>query len=571
MFAQFRRARNIRRFNKIISIFARHGFGSFLESLQVGRYLPLPPKIFRQKAEPAHLSPAEHLRLALEELGPTFIKLGQILSTRADILPPQFVVELSKLQDHVPPTPWEAVLDLLAAEYGGDAQTIFPQIDPQPLGSASLAQVHAATLADGSRVVLKVQRPNIRHNIEADLDILGDLAGLAQRTSWGELYDPLEIVSQFAYTLNNELDYRFEGFNADRFRANFAHEPHLYIPKVYWEYSTPKVIVLERLEGIKIDDLAALDAAGIDRHQVALHASRMLIQEIMQDGFFHADPHPGNFFVMPLAAPDSGAEPGALGENSTRIRIGALDFGMVGHISHTDRLNIIQAYHLASNSDSRGLVEHMLRIGAISSKTDVQSLEREIDRLLHRYRGLSLKYIETRRVIEELMQIAFQYHIDLPADMWLLFKTLTMMDGLARQLDPDFDLFAEFEPNVRRIIFEQYMPWEWGPSFMKDMGSLAFLAKDIPSIGERLLRGLQRGELPFSMSMGADKQTLDRLDRVSTRFSLSILVSAFILGLALLLPVASGNHIAIGLVVIGFLVAFSLGVWLALSILRSGK
>jgi ubiquinone biosynthesis protein len=571
MFTHFRRARNIRRFNKIITVLARHGFGSFLEYLQVDRYLPLPPRILKQKAEPKHLSPAEHFRLALEELGPTFIKLGQILSTRPDIFPPQFVVELSKLQDQVPPTPWERVHALLEEEYGAEPEKVFAEIDPIPLGSASLAQVHAARLPDGNQVVLKIQRPSIRHTIDADLDILNDLAGLAQRTTWGELYDPVEIVSQFAFTLYNELDYRFEGFNADRFRTNFSREPHLYIPKVYWEFSTPRVIVLERLEGIKIDDIAALDAAGVDRHQVARHASRMLIQEIMQDGFFHADPHPGNFFVMTL---DESAEVNHSTDSSpdtSRVMIGAMDFGMVGHISNIDRLNMIQAYNLASKSDSRGVVEHMLRIGAISSKTDVQSLERDIDRMINRYRGLSLKHIETRRVIEELMQIAFEYHIELPSDMWLLFKTLTMMDGLARRLDPDFDLFAEFEPNVRRIILEQYLPWVWGPSFLEDIGSLAYLAKDIPGIVERLLRGLQRGELPFSMSMGADKQTLDRLDQVSTRFSLSVLVSAFILGLALLLPVASENHFAIGLVVIGFLFALGLGFWLAFSILRSGK
>lgn len=571
MLTQFRRARNIRRFNKIITVLARHGFGSFLEYLQVGRYLPLAPRIFKQKAEPNHLSPAEHFRLALEELGPTFIKLGQILSTRPDIFPPQFIVELSKLQDKVPPTPWEAVHALLEGEYSCEPEKIFAEIDPLPLGSASLAQVHAAVLPDGSRVVLKVQRPSIRRTIDADLDILNELASLAQRTSWGQLYDPVEIVSQFAFTLYNELDYRFEGFNADRFRANFAKEPHLYIPKVYWDFSTSKVIVLERLEGIKIDDFAALDAAGIDRRQVAMHASRMLIQEIMQDGFFHADPHPGNFFVMPMQTSAPEGRPADLAENSSEIMIGAMDFGMVGHISHVDRLNIIQAYNLASKSDTRGVVEHMLRIGAISSQVDTQSLERDIDRMINRYRGLTLKHIETRRVIEELMQIAFRYHIELPSDLWLLFKTLTMMDGLARRLDPDFDLFAEFEPNVRRIILDQYLPWVWGPSFIEELGSLAYLAKDIPGIGERLLRGLQRGELPFSMSMGADKHTLDRLDQVSTRFSLSILVAAFILGLALLLPVASGNHLAIGLVVIGFLIALSLGVWLAVSILRSGK
>lgn len=558
MLASFRRTRQIKRYHRIVSVLARHGFGSFLENLEVGRYFPLSRGIFKQKVGQSHLTPAEHLRLALEELGPTFIKLGQILSTRPDLFPPQFIVELSKLQDGVPPTSWEAVHRLIQDEYQRPLDQIFKDIDLHPLGSASLAQVHAAHLLDGTPVVIKVQRPNITRTINADLDILTDLASLAQRTAWGQLYNPVEIVAHFAFTLHNELDYRREGLNADRFRSNFAGEEHLYIPKVYWDYSTARLLVLERLSGIKIDDLDGLTAAGYDRHQVALTSAGIIAKEIIEDGFFHADPHPGNFLIVP------GREPG-------KVVIGAMDFGMAGHISKVDRLNLLQAYNLASKLDSRGLVEHLLRMGAINGQVDMQALERDLDRLMNQYRGLPLKYIQTRRVVEELMQVAFHYRISLPPDLWLLFKTLTMMDGLARRIDPDVDILAVFEPHVRRIVLEMRLPWVWGPTFMNDLEALGLAMKDLPNIGESVLRGLQRGQLPFSLSVGANRQTLDSLDRMSTRISLSVLVAAFILGLALLFPLATANRIALVLVVLGFLAALSLGVWLVFSIIRTGK
>ena len=247
---------------------------------------------------------------------------------------------------------------VLCDEYGRDPEQIFTEIDTTPLGSASLAQVHAAAMADGSQVVLKIQRPNITQVVNADLDILADLAGLAQRTAWGQFYNPVEIVAQFAHTLHNELDYRREGLNADRFRSNFEGEKHLYVPKVYWEYCTQRVLVLERLYGIKSHDLEALDAAGHNRSEIAEQAAGLIVKEMMVDGFFHADPHPGNFVI-------THGVPSVEGEPPFEV-IGAMDFGMVGYISRTDRLNIIQAYAYIAKGDAMGLVRHLVRMGAIT-------------------------------------------------------------------------------------------------------------------------------------------------------------------------------------------------------------
>jgi ubiquinone biosynthesis protein len=574
MLRSFRRARNLKRYRKIVMVLARHGFGSIFVNLQIDHYLSLPSRILKQSARPPTLTPAEHLRIALEELGPTFIKLGQILSIRPDLFPPQYILELSKLREQAPATPWEEIHALLKKEYGDSLETAFREIETEPLGSASLAQVHAALLADGCPVVLKIQRPNIRHIIEADLDILTDLASLAQRTSWGKVYDPIEIVTQFAFTLQNELDYHREGINADRFRKNFRHETHLLIPEIYWDLSTPLVLVMERIEGVRIDHLDELEHQGFDRKQIARHAARIFIKEVMDDGFFHADPHPGNFVIMPKnEKADASTEESIDTVPVERMRdlvIGAMDFGMVGTISRMDRANMIHAYLLASRMNGDRLAEMMVRIGAVQPDINKSDLQRDLERILNRYQGLPIGEIQVQQVFEELLHIAFRFRVDLPPNIWLLIKTMSMLDGLVRQLDPDFNIFAVFDPEVRRLALEQQLPWVWGPDFVSDLEGFTYVLRDIPTIGEKFLRGIQKGELPFSVSMGANKETLDRLDRASTRLSLSLLVAAFILGLALLLPLSSGNHLATILVVIGFIVSILLGVWLAISIIRSG-
>jgi ubiquinone biosynthesis protein len=423
-------------------------------------------------------------------------------------------------------------------------------------------------------VVLKIQRPNIRQTIAADLDILNDLAVLAQRTSWGKMYNPVEVVAQFAITLQNELDYQREGINADRFRENFKGEKHLYIPKIYWEFSTSRVLVIERIQGVKIDQLDELERSGFDHKQIARLASRIFIREVLDDGLFHADPHPGNFVIMPQKREVSAFEESAVDVNPADepagIVIGAMDFGMVGYVSRIDQANMVHAYLLASRMDARGLVEMMVRIGAVHPGVDENDLRRNLERILNRYRGLPIREIQVQQVFEEMMQIAFRFRIDLPPDIWLLIKTLSMMDGLVRQLDPEFNIFAVSDPEVRRLAIEQRLPWIWGPDFVSSLEGFSFAMRDIPAIGEKFLRAIQKGELPFSVSIGANKETLNRLDRASTRLSLSLLVAAFILGLALLLPLSSGNYLAEILVIIGFIISILLGLWLAISIIRSG-
>lgn len=548
-----RGVRHLRRFQQIAQILARHGFGELLDLLGAAPVFPLARALRRRPS----LGPPQRLRMALEELGPTFVKLGQVLSTRPDLLPPAYIAELARLQDTVPPEPWEPVRAQLEAELGAPVEEVFATLDPEPIAAASLAQVHAATLPDGAEVVVKVQRPDIEATINVDLDILADVARLLQtRTPLGELYDLPGIVEEFAATLRAELDFYREGHNADRFRANFANEPYLYIPKVYWEYTTRRVLVMERIRGIKIDDIAALDAAGYDRYRIGLHAARMVIKEVLEDGFFHADPHPGNFFVMP-------------GEV-----IGAMDFGMVGYLSRRTRTDLVRLYVAAIQLDEEAVVDQLVRMGVVGGAVDRIGLQHDIGRLLRKYAGLPLKAIRARDVMEEAIPIAFRHHLRLPSELWLLGKTLAMMEGVGLKLAPDFDMFAVSRPYVQRFMREMASPRAWMPSLIRGVGDWAQLLDMLPRTGMQLLTRAERGELEVSLRHQELGRALVYLDRLANRLALSILLAALIVGLALLVPafhLAERGGLITALVILGFALASLLGLWLVISLLRSGR
>jgi len=548
-----RGVRHLRRFQQIAQILARHGFGELLDLLGAAPVFPLARALRRRPS----LGPPQRLRMALEELGPTFVKLGQVLSTRPDLLPPAYIAELARLQDTVPPEPWEPVRAQLEAELGAPVEEVFATLDPEPIAAASLAQVHAATLPDGAEVVVKVQRPDIEATINVDLDILADVARLLQtRTPLGELYDLPGIVEEFAATLRAELDFYREGHNADRFRANFANEPYLYIPKVYWEYTTRRVLVMERIRGIKIDDIAALDAAGYDRYRIGLHAARMVIKEVLEDGFFHADPHPGNFFVMP-------------GEV-----IGAMDFGMVGYLSRRTRTDLVRLYVAAIQLDEEAVVDQLVRMGVVGGAVDRIGLQHDIGRLLRKYAGLPLKAIRARDVMEEAIPIAFRHHLRLPSELWLLGKTLAMMEGVGLKLAPDFDMFAVSRPYVQRFMREMASPRAWMPSLIRGVGDWAQLLDMLPRTGMQLLARAERGELEVSLRHQELGRALVYLDRLANRLALSILLAALIVGLALLVPafhLAERGGLITALVILGFALASLLGLWLVISLLRSGR
>ncbi|MGD8966640.1 MAG: AarF/ABC1/UbiB kinase family protein [Anaerolineae bacterium] len=553
-----RTIRHLRRYREIAQVFIRHGLGELVDLLEMQPYLAFPRRLvrrWRQEAPP--LGAPQRLRLALQELGPTFIKLGQVLSTRPDLIPPAYIAELTKLQDTVPPDPWEPVRKQLESELGAPLKQHFTSFKREPLAAASLAQVHAATLRDGSSVVVKAQRPDIERAIEVDLEIVQDVARLLQsRTPLARIYDLPEIAREFATTLRMELDFYREGHNAERFRENFAADPTLYVPQIHWDFTSRRVLVMERISGIKISNIEALDEAGYDRHRIGVHAAQMVVKEVLEDGFFHADPHPGNFVIMP-------------GEV-----IGAMDFGMVGHLSYRVRRDLTRLFVAAVEMNEEAIVDQLVRMGATPAAVDRMALQRDISRLLRKYHGLPLKAIRAQDVMQDVTPVTFRHHLQLPSELWLLGKTLAMMEGVGLKLDPDFDFIAFSRPYIRRFLWQMVVPRGVGPRLIKTGGDWSDLLSLLPRIGSQLLIQAERGELEITLEHKGLTQALNRFDRSANRISLSVLLAALIVGLALLIPafnLAEKMGLATILVIAGFVGVSLLGIWLIISIWRSRR
>ncbi len=549
-----RRVRHLGRYRQIVQVLVRHGYGAFVDQLGLTPLLNWPARLRREPPPPPQTL-AEHVRAAIEELGPTFIKLGQVLSTRPDLVPPAFLAELNKLQDEVPPAPWEAVRHVLEEAYGGPPERVFAHFDPVPIGSASLAQVYGATLRDGTEVVVKVQRPGIRHTIEIDLEILRDLAHLAQeRTALGEIHDLVEVADEFAFTLRGELDYIREARNAERLRQNMAPLGVVYVPRVFWEYTTERVLVLERIRGVKIDDVEGLLAAGLDPHQVILNAAEMIVQQALVDGFFHADPHAGNFYVL---------------EDNV---LGLMDFGIVGYLSERVREDLVRLFIVSVLMDVEGIVEQLLRMSAVKKSVDRQRLQRDIERIMVRYYGLPLKYIRAREVIEDLLPIVYRHHLSLPTDLWLLGKTLMMWEGLAYKLYPDFDFFAVADPYVRRFLRSSRTPRAIARRAGMTLNQWASLFLDMPRYVRPVLMQLERGQWETRTRQEVDPRYLTSLDRAVSRLTIALLLAALIIGFGMIIPSLDLTWpwpVTTWLVMPGFLGMFVLSLWWLWTTLRS--
>ncbi len=539
--------RHLQRYRQILIVFTRHGFGFALA------HLPTEPLWLRDlypypKQDRASLP--FHVRQALEELGPAFVKLGQVLSTRPDLLPPDYIIELSKLQDEVQPVGWPEIEQVLTRELDQPLDDVFEEINTRPLASASLAQVHLAKLVTHERVALKVQRPNILRTLRTDLEIIHDIAEYAQsHTPIGNVYNLEEIAEDFADTLNRELDYVAEGRNADRFRRNFADEPGVYIPKVYWDHTTKRLLVMEYIEGIKIDQVQAIDAAGHDRGIIATNAARMIIQEVLLDGFFHADPHPGNFLVMKGNV------------------IGALDFGMVGYLSRADRMNLIRLYNVAVQMNARGATDELIHVGAAPFDVDRQVLTRDIERLLQHYGGRVLKDIHLGDLVDEVMPVVFEHRLRMPTNYWLLAKTLAMMEGIGLRLAPEFDIFQFSAPYVNRLLVGSVLPdGRWLSDMVRRGTAWTDLLDELPLAGRILIDRLEKRE-PVKLAL--DDRSLSVLDRLATRLALSLIVAGMIVGLAWLIPAVTGaSWLVQASVIFAFIVAILMGIRILWSIVR---
>ncbi len=546
----------IARYRQIAQVLVRHGFGYLVSQVGLGYLVPFHWGLFGHPRRAIPYTQAEHLRLAFQELGATFIKLGQILSTRSDLLPPQFIAELSKLQDAVPPHPGSVIMAQITQDLGKPTSEIFETFDKEPLGSASIGQVHAARLFTGEEVVIKVQRPGIERLVDEDIAILYDVARLASgRTVWGQIYDLVGIVEEFSETLHAELDYVREEQNAERIRRNFAGDAALIVPRVYKEYTTKHVLTMERLRGIKISDLEALDAAGIDRHRLAETLTRIILKMVLENGFFHADPHPGNYLIQ-----NDGS-------------IGLLDYGIVGHLDVDTRDNLVLLFASILERDTERVIDRLVDIGVVGTTFQLERLQRDVGHLISSYYGRPLGELDITQILQEFLDTARRHRLQIPSKLTLLGKTLSMYQAIARQLDPKFNLAEMLGPYVQRLALERYWPPRLASRLVPVLTDLSRLAITLPRRLDRLSIQAERGNFSMNIRIPDAEHYLSDLDRMVNRLILGIITAGFIVGLSFLLVSYQQPQLAplIGwLFGFGFLLASAIGFWLMLTIIRGG-
>jgi ubiquinone biosynthesis protein len=556
----FQTVRHLRRYHQIGRVLTRYGFGHVLTQLGIGRAItPSLERLRFSTADILRATPAERIRMVIEELGPTFVKLGQILSTRGDILSPEMIHELEKLQDTVPPTDFALIQEEVEKELKQPLHEVFPSFQPTPVASASLGQVHLATLSNGEEVAVKVLRPGIDKQIETDLDILLELAALAQkRTEWGEYYGVLALAQEFADTLRTEQNYEQEGHNMDRYRQIFAGANHVRIPHVYWDTTTRRVLTMERMEGIKITDVERLEAAGLDREVVAERNITILLEAVLREGFFHADPHAGNFMVLP-------------GEI-----IALMDFGIMGHLDPLERLGLTQLFVGLFRGETDRVVQAMAELGIATTTSDRRKLTRDLDRLRLRYYGLDLAKIRARSFFEDLMNLAFANRLIMPSNLVLVFKAIAMLEGISLQLDPTINVFVEVEPYVREALLELQSPIGRLREMAGQIGESAEAMMLLPKQIQHMLEEMVAGDTSVSFKIEGIDEPTRRVTAAANRLMLAILAAAFVIGPALLLPRLSEVNPdwqagAIFLVLAGFAMSLLLTLGLILSLWRSGR
>ena len=550
-----RKPAHTERYRRIAGALARHGLGYLVGVFGLERFLPFHRGLLGHPRRDEPYTRPEHVRMALEDMGAAFVKLGQILSTRGDLLPPDYQTELAKLQDHTSPLPAGAVEEVIAKELGGPMKSPFARLDSLPLASASIGQAHVATLADGTEVVVKVRRPGVVEQIEEDLDILQSMAGAASRR-WevAERYDLVGLAQEFALTLRAELDYIKEGRSAERFAANFAADDKIHIPRVFWETTTARVLTLERMRGLKIDDTAALDAAGIDRPELAERSSRILLKMIFEDGFFHADPHPGNFFI----------EPGGV--------IGLIDFGMVGTVDARTQDQLIALLLAITSQNPDRLVDAFLDLGVARLRVNRAILSQDLGHLASRYYGRPLREMAVGPLLEESLAIVRRNHLHLPPNLALLLKTVVMSESLGVKLDPEFRLTGVLIPYAKGLMLERFSPTLWAPRLERAGVDAVRLGTELPGQLRRLLGEIERGGLEVGMRPEGFEPLVRRFERLGNRIVLGIIAAAFINGLAVLMSVyhPPGWQSWVGFVFGGgLLLAALLGFYLAWTIWRS--
>ena len=551
--------RDLGRLQQIASVLVGYGFGDMVRRIGLAGALERAGRLlhWQDPQAMAHMAPPERVRRALEDLGPTFVKLGQVLATRVDLFGPEWIAELGKLQNAVPPLPFERVRPQLVEDLGAEPEAVFAQLDEAPIAAASLAQTHRAWLADGTAVVLKIRRPGIRDTVEADLRLLARLAEIVEaRAPDLHRYRPREVVQQFAQSLRRELDFAAECRNAERIAANFAGHDEIVVPRVHWQWTCERLNVQDFVAGIPGPDLAAVDASGMDRKRLAQVGAGIVLKMVLEDGFFHADPHPGNIFYLP-------------GE-----RIGVIDFGMVGRVSEQRRIQIVQLLYGLVEREAEAVTDVLMEWGEGAWEADETRLQADIGAFVDQYRGVPLKDLRMGAMLLDVTTILRDHGLSLPPDLALMIKAFLTLEGFGRQLDPDFDMAGAARPYVEKVLLARYSPRALLRRGRRGAIDALELAGDLPRELRRLLRAARRGRLNMQIEVTSLKAFGEQVDRAANRLTMGVVTAALVIGSSIVMNSAGGgvpSRWLLALGVLGFVGAALTGLWILLSIWRSGR
>jgi ubiquinone biosynthesis protein len=544
---------NLSRMHEIVRWLSIAGFGDICKNmglqdiaLRAGEMLKLErPEDLGQLERPARV------RRVFERLGPTFVKLGQILATRPDLFGPEWISEFEKLQSQAPQLDFEELRPQIEEDLGAPLSEIFEEVETKPLGAASMAQVHRATLKDGTKVILKIQRPGIRAKIEADMRILAYLASLAEKNI-PELatYQPQKVVDQFVRSLQNELNFMTEGQNAEQVAANFEGNDQIVIPKVYWEWTKERINVQELVDGIPGVNIQALDEAGMDRKRIAQVGANAVLKMIMVDGVFHADPHPGNFFILP-------------GE-----RVAFIDFGMVGRVSEMRRKQIMQLLYSMVQQDAEGLAAILLDWAGRKGEKPGELLV-EVDEFLSKYKvtGTDMKSMDMAVMVNDLLGLVRNNKLSMPPDQAMLLKVFVSLEGAFRKLDPEFDMITTIQPILTQTVMDQFSPQNIAKRGFKVLAEAAEFLGELPKELHRLLNQAQDGKMRMTIEVHQLDDITQRISRLGNRLAIAAITSALILGTSIVMSFATGPIVyginiyqgfAVGALVGGIFVLYSI-------------
>ena len=554
---------HLRRYREIIFVFIKYGFGAIIDNIGILKHINVRRKILKQTNDEniAKLSRGERLRLALEELGPTFIKMGQILSTRSDILPKDIIKELEKLQDKAPAFSFDEVKSVIQNEFGESLEEAYAEFEPTPLAAASIAQVHKALLWSGKTVVVKVQRPGIEKIIAQDMRILEDIAKFVDNhTKYGKIYNFTKMVEDFKKRLEEELDFRIEGENAEKFKKNFLKDKKVKIPSIIWTHTTRRVLTMEYIGGIPLNDFNAIDEAGLDRGAIARNLAKSVLNQILRDGFFHGDPHPGNIMVL---------------EDGT---IAFLDFGMVGSLSPERKRQFSKMLLGIVYKNSRMITESIIDLNAVTLNVNMKKLEKDINNLRDRYVEIPLEKLKVGEVLNGIFDLVFSYNIVIPNEFNMLAKSLITLEGIVEKLDPKISVLEVAKPIAKQLIPKMFSTQHMKEEIINATMDYSRLIKELPSFLLNFLRKTEEENYAVELKIRDFENLEKRVDKVFNRLSTSIILLALSIVIAGIL-IGSGISANAGaelyelngiILKIGLAIAFVMVLGLAISIFRSG-